>query len=926
MSAGLSASARRGVGILPAAGLDEHRTLLSALEEAFPVHFEAGSGLPDKRLDALIALDASILEQPPRDLRCLVLGDGRLKEGFSEPIDFASEGGVPQPLRGQRMLAEALAGQPLLTPKPSDRVLATARRGPAWWEHGSADRPTQTSVFPLPHLAPGQTLREHLRLGRFMGLAPLLHLLRSVTAEIMVEPPLRACFVIDDPNLHWPSYGHLDYRRMAEHARRGGYHVALATIPLDGWMVHPRAAALLRANRSTVSLAMHGNDHLTHELGRLVDDEDAEKALAQAVRRVRTLERRSGVPVDRVMVPPHERCSEQALRAMLRLGFDGACITRPHPWRDGKPAASPLLGWRPAELVAGGVPVLPRHSLRQPLEDLVFRSLLGQPLILYGHQADLADGPEVLDRAADFVNRLGAVQWGSLAWIARTNFTLSQAGDTLLVGLHTRRATIDVPPGVSQLRAGTAEVFGGAEWNGLSSGDQAAAMRPVDGGWISDPLAVHGPGRLELALTSASPLREDDVGPPTRRTWPLVRRVLAEARDRVSAHRKARDAAGLRRVVMLLENNPYPQDTRVRNEAEALVADGRRVTVIAPRERDQPVTEEVTGVFVRRYRCPSASGSLLSYVAEYGVAHIQLLARGSTEVLRGADVVHFHGPPDTLAIFGAVARLAGRKTIFDLHDSAPELFAAKFGSSRLHRILLRAQRGAILCATRVIVTNDSQRELVRSRTGRNGTRVSVVRNGPREAEFGEPPPGRPGLLRDPQLIYVGALDVQDGVLELVDLLKTPGLSLAHLTVVGDGPLAKELGARCQAAGLDQRVTFMGRVPHDRIPGLIASADIGIDPAPGTELNHGSTMIKVAEYLAVGRPVVAYALRETQRTAADAALYAPCGDRGAFAELIADLAGDPARRVALGLRARERSAELMWERSAAVLRELYADLD
>jgi len=41
----------------------------------------------------------------------------------------------------------------------------------------------------------------------------------------MVEPPLRACFVIDDPNLHWPSYGHLDYRRMAEHARRGGYHV-----------------------------------------------------------------------------------------------------------------------------------------------------------------------------------------------------------------------------------------------------------------------------------------------------------------------------------------------------------------------------------------------------------------------------------------------------------------------------------------------------------------------------------------------------------------------------------------------------------------------------------------------------------------------------------------------------------------------------
>ena len=261
-------------------------------------------------------------------------------------------------------------------PQDADRVLATADDGPAWWENGSPDSRQQTSIFPLARLAAGDTLREYLRPGRFMELAPLLHLLRVITAEALTEPSLRACFVIDDPNLHWSSYGHLDYRQLIEHARRGGYHAALAMVPLDGWLAHARTAALLRENRTSVSLHIHGNDHTSHELGRLVDDRDAERVVAQALRRIRTFERRAGVSVDRVMAPPHERCSEHSLRAMWRLGLDAACISTPHPWRDGESAASPLLGWRPAELVAGGLPVLPRHSLRHPPEELVFRALL----------------------------------------------------------------------------------------------------------------------------------------------------------------------------------------------------------------------------------------------------------------------------------------------------------------------------------------------------------------------------------------------------------------------------------------------------------------------------------------------------------------------------------------------------------------------
>jgi glycosyltransferase involved in cell wall biosynthesis len=391
------------------------------------------------------------------------------------------------------------------------------------------------------------------------------------------------------------------------------------------------------------------------------------------------------------------------------------------------------------------------------------------------------------------------------------------------------------------------------------------------------------------------------------------------------AEPKRRRADG-RRVVMLLENNPYPQDTRVRNEAESLTEAGLRVTVLAPRGPAQTASEQINGVDVRRYRMLWAGRSSLSYAVEYTVAHIQLLARALIALARGAGILHFHGPPDTLFVAGIFARIARRKVVFDLHDSGPELFLAKFGAGGAAVSALRAaQRAAIRWADHVIVTNESQLELVRHRGNRSNGEVSVVRNGPRGREFREPPSPRPGRLDAPRLVYVGALDTQDGVLELPDLLRAPALAKARLTIVGDGPVREELLARCRERGVQTRVTFTGQVPHARIPRLIADADIGIDPAPGTELNHGSTMIKVVEYMGAGRPLIAYELRETRASAGEAALYAPCGEPAVFATLVAELARDGDRRMQMARLARQRSLDLTWERSARVLQDVYDSL-
>jgi glycosyltransferase involved in cell wall biosynthesis len=376
---------------------------------------------------------------------------------------------------------------------------------------------------------------------------------------------------------------------------------------------------------------------------------------------------------------------------------------------------------------------------------------------------------------------------------------------------------------------------------------------------------------------------------------------------------------------MLLENFTYPEDTRVRNEAESLATAGHRITVLAPRGPGQASREWLRGVEVRRYRTVWASRSLRSYALEYGVAHLQLLSRALAALLQGAGTLHFNGPPDTLALAGVAARLVGGRVVYDMHDSGPELFEAKFGSSIWVRALRAAQRAAIGCAHQVIVTNESQRELVIARGGCSPRDVTIVRNGPRSSEFPSPPAGRPGELIAPRLVYVGTLDVQDGVLQLPELLCAPALAAAHLTIVGDGPARAELLTRCDRAGVARRVAFTGRVPHERVAELIAGADIGLDPAPGTELNQGSTMIKVAEYMGCGRPIVAYDLRETRRTAGAAALFAPCGDRQVFIDLICDLVRDGERRLRLGALGRERALEMTWEHSEQALCAVYERL-
>ena len=382
------------------------------------------------------------------------------------------------------------------------------------------------------------------------------------------------------------------------------------------------------------------------------------------------------------------------------------------------------------------------------------------------------------------------------------------------------------------------------------------------------------------------------------------------------------------RVTMLLENDLYPQDVRVRDEAHSLRDAGWSVHVIAPRGEGQPARETVDGVSVERFRLRmDHGGGIGALLAEYAVAHVQLYARGGRALARGADVLHLHNPPDTLFGPAALARLLGRRTVFDQHDLFADLVAERLGRRWAAAIARAAQRATVRCADLVLVTNESQRELLAASGAVAAERIAVVRNGPPGAMLDRPASLRGGSLEDPHLVYVGALEVQDGVDALPGLLAglrdRHGLAGARLTVVGWGARLEPLREAAAALGLDEAMRFTGRVSHAEVIETLFSADVCLDTAPCSEFNQRTTMVKIGEYLAAGRPTVAFALRETARTAGDAAELVPCGDEPGFEAAVASLCADGGRRAELGSRARERARELTWDRSAAVLLAAYA---
>ena len=385
---------------------------------------------------------------------------------------------------------------------------------------------------------------------------------------------------------------------------------------------------------------------------------------------------------------------------------------------------------------------------------------------------------------------------------------------------------------------------------------------------------------------------------------------------------------------MLDENVSVPFDRRVWQEALALREAGYEVVVVSPKGigRDDHAYEVRDEVEIHRFSLRPAVGGVVDYAREYAAALWSMRRMvGRLTADRSFSVVHAANPPDFLLTVARPLARRGTRLIFDHHDLTPELYESRFGRQGIqYRMLLAAERRAFASADIVITTNESYRRVALARGGKRSDDVFIVRNGPDPDRF-RPVEADESLRRGrPYLIaYLGLMGPQDGLDVAIRALARLHADRTdwHAVFMGDGDVLEDTRRLAHDLGISDSVEFTGRVGDDRILPTLSTADVCISPEPWSPFNDRSTIVKVVEYMAMARAVVAFDLTETRISAQDAALYAPSGDETAFARAISTLLDDADLRRTLGDRGLDRVVRgLGWHRSREELLRAYASLD
>ena len=402
---------------------------------------------------------------------------------------------------------------------------------------------------------------------------------------------------------------------------------------------------------------------------------------------------------------------------------------------------------------------------------------------------------------------------------------------------------------------------------------------------------------------------------------------------------------------MLVENY-VPQDTRVMNEASLLTEAGHRVKIIALRSNGQAGHEILNGVEV--YRLPTLDlfkktpfanvnrlnllfvtlKSFLGYLVEYFYFTAAcLIVSTYIFVSRGFDVLHAHNPPDTLFLVALPFKLLGKKFVFDQHDLCPELYRSRYRAAEgfATRVLKILEWCSLKLADVSIATNESYKQIQIERANKNPRDIFIVRNGPNQVRMTQvAPSARLRSMDKCILCYIGSLNPQDGVDHLLRALRHLLCELKrsdfHCVIMGSGDSLQDLRDLAEKLQLNGCVDLAGFVSDEDLQANLAAADICVDPDPSSPLNDVSTWIKVMEYMAYAKPIIAFDLKETRFSAGEAAIYVQPNKEAEFAQAIVELMEQPELRKKMGAHGRRRiEQELQWNKVGRNLLAAYETL-
>jgi phosphatidyl-myo-inositol dimannoside synthase len=396
-------------------------------------------------------------------------------------------------------------------------------------------------------------------------------------------------------------------------------------------------------------------------------------------------------------------------------------------------------------------------------------------------------------------------------------------------------------------------------------------------------------------------------------------------------------------VVMVTSSYPrFPGDsvgTFMEPIAKSIAARGHDVHVVAPWHPLIRREEQEEGVRFHFYRyAPVGSLNVFGYAAAmradvslraaaYAAAPLALVAgwRRARRVARVARATVMHGHWAVPGGFTAAMAAPHLPLVVSLHGS--DVFVAEtVGLARRAALLAFNRAGAITACSADL----AQRAV---RLGAAPERVEVVPYGVDLDRFRPSPEAKAaartavGVSADVPFVFAaGRLVRKKGFEYLIDAIAR-ARSRPFVALAGAGDLDEALRARVGAAGLTQRVRFLGNLPQHEVAGYLAAADIVAVPSVHDERGNVDGLPNIVlEALAAAAAVVATpaggiaSVVEHERTG----LIVPERDPAALAAAIDRLAANPALREELGRSARRRmAAQYGWASVAASFEAAYA---
>jgi glycosyltransferase involved in cell wall biosynthesis len=383
-----------------------------------------------------------------------------------------------------------------------------------------------------------------------------------------------------------------------------------------------------------------------------------------------------------------------------------------------------------------------------------------------------------------------------------------------------------------------------------------------------------------------------------------------------------------KRVCMIAYTN-YATDGRVRLEAESLVSWGHEVFSVVPKEGVTPRTYSFAGVTVKELNVRKYGGKvqfryLLSYLTFLGLSFV---ACARLFFQSRVNVIHVHNMPDVLIFAGLVPRLFGCRLFLDIHDSVPETYVAKFGTtSRLLFDILRFEEW-ICCslAHRIICVNHVQRDALIKR-GISADKITTVVTVPKFL-FRKPATNNHKQDHAFRMVNHGTISKRLGIDLIVQAVAKlvndiPGF---EFHIYGEGDDLENVVRLSESLGLTNHVHFHGVVPWDRLPEELEKMDVGI---VANRINVATELMlpsKLIDYVVLDIPAVVPRLKAIQHYfSQDMVSYFDPEDVDSMVAAITQLHKDRERRERQPRNAKSFLHKYGWDNCQGGLRDLYSD--